>query len=173
MAIQISPEFKKALEEGTDRLDALNEKYSELATGKTTKAVKDMRNLLGAIEVTPLNQGEHVDNVTLVAPKAGDDKGGGLSPEEIKSIAQGTLLHNGLDDTLDILDTKYKVSLSTEELVELVGPDAYKDALKREGEEYRANSISFDQIAQLWNDFGRPPLGEGNWTSISVSSVVS
>lgn len=156
MSILVTPDFMRAFVGSVDRLDELNEKFPELATSSTQTAVEDARRLLGTIEMAAQK------------PKVGK-----LSKEEILAAAARELLQTcGLDDTIEILQSEHRTTLTPKQLVQLVGKHTYIATLRKEARDYQANSISFDQIAQLWNDFGRPPLGDAAWTGRTVSTLI-
>ncbi|MCP3671153.1 MAG: hypothetical protein GY814_12115 [Gammaproteobacteria bacterium] len=54
-------------------------------------------------------------------------------------------------------------------LIKTVGKDAYIAAMRKEVIFLRENGVAFDQIANLWNELGRPGPGSGPWTESSVS----
>jgi len=156
MSILVTPEFMRAFVGGVDRLDDLNQRFPKLATSQTEQSVEDARRLLGTIEMA-----------------AQEIKERGPSKEEaLAKAARELLLQCGLDDTLEIIQSEHRTTLSPKQLVHLVGNHSYIAALRKEAQDYRANAISFDQIAELWNDFGRPPLGDAAWTARTVSSLI-
>lgn len=156
MSILVTPEFMRAFVGNVDRLDALNQKFPQLANNATEAAVSEARRLLGAIE--------------MAAHQTKERK---LSKEEVLAAAARELLQQcGLDDTLEILQSEHRTTLTAKQLVQLVGKHAYISALRKEARDYRANAISYDQIADLWNDFGRPPLGDAAWTGRTVSTLI-
>jgi hypothetical protein len=166
MSILVTPDFMRALTGGVDRLDHLNTGYPQLASGFTRDTVERLRRLLGAIEVVPPKDSGG-GSVTL--ERAGLKEKGEES--ELANAARELLLEHNLDDALEIMQTNHQADLTLEGLVDLVGREAYIGALQREIEEYQANAISIDQVAELWNDFGRPPLGGESWNTISVSAL--
>jgi hypothetical protein len=141
---------------GVDRLDELNQRFKKLATSQTEQSVEEARRLLGTIEMA-----------------AQEIKERGPSQEEaLANAARELLLQCGLDDTLEIIQSEHRTTLSPKQLVHLVGNHSYIAALRKEANDYRSNAISFEQISELWNDFGRPPLGDAAWTPRTVASLI-
>jgi hypothetical protein len=166
MSILVPPDFLRALTDSVDLLDGLNTRHPNLASTFTKETVVRLRRLLGTIEV--VNKESHSGSVTLerAQPK---EKG---EESELANAARELLQEHSLDDALEILQKERQADLTLAGMVDLVGKEAYIGALQREIADYRANAISIDQIAELWNDFGRPPLGDAAWNSISVSALM-
>lgn len=167
MSVLVPPDFLRALTGGVDRLDELNTRYPDLASSFTQETVTKLRRLLGSIEVISKDENRG-GSVTL---GQADPKSSG-EDSELADAARELLLGHTLDDALEILQGEHgKADLTLQGLVDLVGRDAYVGALQREIADYKANAISIDQVAELWNDFGRPPLGDAAWNTISVSAL--
>lgn len=76
------------------------------------------------------------------------------------------------EDVIDALREQHGAEITLNQLVQLVGDQAYRDALSREAAEYQMNRISPDQTAQLWNDAARPAPGGGLWTAKKVNALL-
>ena len=90
-----------------------------------------------------------------------------------KALALTLLQENSLEEVLDILHSEHRIECTLAQLVELVGHAAYTAALKVEAKQLAANAISYEQVAGLWNDLGRPALGADRWSGQSVSILVT
>ena len=148
-------DLKKAIEEGVDRLDTLNTKYPNLADDYTRETVERMRR--GNLVYTPPTDG------------AGGEEDAGMLAE----IARELVSSHGLDDAIDILLSEHQTTLNLLQLANLIGRKAYRAALLQEAAVYQDNLVSLEQMAQLWNEFSRPPLlGESTWTAKSISILI-
>ncbi|PLY15009.1 MAG: hypothetical protein C0631_07710 [Sedimenticola sp.] len=154
-----------------DRLDQLNAKFPNLTRDDLRESVEYWRKNrpVGSIEIIapqPRARSE-VELVARVPESEAED-----NRDRICRIAIELLQSNGLEDTLDILDSEYKVELTIKNLIVLVGKQVYVKALRRDALLLKENAISFDQIADLWNDLDRPAFGGASWTSRSVSTLL-
>ncbi len=161
--------FYKALEEGADLLDRLNETYPDLADDFTQNSVEEFRRKSVSLH-NHQNQAAEIST----SKQLFTEETASTNPAEQKRIetAQELLAIHSLDDVLDILQTEHGTTLDLPQLASLVGNSAYTDALRREAREFQSNAISLPQIAQLWKDFGRPPIGDTEWTVSSVSMIL-
>jgi hypothetical protein len=57
-------------------------------------------------------------------------------------------------------------------LLDLCGREKYIDALRREATELKANSISPEQTADLWNMANKPAIGGEHWNAKAVSVLM-
>ncbi len=146
----------EAVDNCAERLHHLNQNYPLLATPASLEGVQHWRQ----------RRAHH--RLRHKVPPAELPEG-----PNIRAITLDLLQHNGLEDTLDILLDKHDVDLSLPKLIHLVGKEAYIAALKREAALLLANAISYEQIANLWNDLDRPALGGASWSPRSVSVLAS
>ena len=83
------------------------------------------------------------------------------------------LEQHSLEETAEILLIEHGAEYSLPRLVQLVGQPAYVAALRAEARQLSENAISYQQIAGLWNDLRRPPLGADRWSEQSVTMLAS
>lgn len=140
-----------------DRLEELNNQFADLASDSTRKSVESWRNLKEAVYFDYTESSK--------APAEGPD---------IKAIAVDLLENqgHGLEDVIDLLMSDHKVEIDIRGLAQLIGKQVYIAALRRDAADLLDNSISFNQIASLWNDLDRPAFGGENWTGRNVSILV-
>jgi hypothetical protein len=154
-----SSELELAIDACADRLDFLNQTFSSLATPTTLRGVELWRQC--RIK-SPVTQSEALLQTEEQQPAV-----------DLKSIAIGLLTKHSLEDVLDLLAANYSSEMTLPELIHLIGRQQYLIALKRELNELLKNAISFEQIATLWNDLGRPSFGSPTWTSRAISLLAS
>ena len=152
-----------------DRLNELNDRFPELSSIEMKESVDFWRRVRpkGSIEVVEPPKSDMMPVEIEVAEKPTQEE----NREKVRRIAMDLLRSNGLEDTLDILRSEYKVDLTIKNLIVLVGKKEYIDALRQDGQMLHDNAISFDQIADLWNDLERPAFGGEFWTSRTVSML--
>ncbi|VAX11447.1 hypothetical protein MNBD_GAMMA26-2516 [hydrothermal vent metagenome] len=163
--------FLKALSEGAEQLDRLNNTFPSLANNFTRNTVEEFRR-------RPIKLEQHFmvekscSSIGINNPAKPDVSDTDNEDQELTNIIHELLVIHGLEDVLDILQTKHQSTLNMVQLVNLAGPKAYIQALRREAREFQANAISVEQVAQLWKDFGRPTLDNSAWTANSVSMLL-
>ena len=91
---------------------------------------------------------------------------------DVKQLAIGLLADHGLEDVVDILLSKHRIELTSAQLVDLIGYEHYAPALRRDLGLLRENAVSYEQVAKLWTDLGRPALGGAEWNAKGVSALV-
>ncbi|MCW8906973.1 MAG: hypothetical protein OQL28_06970 [Sedimenticola sp.] len=140
-----------------DRLEELNSQFTDLASDSTRQSVESWRNLKESVLF------DHTE--ASKTPAEGPD---------IKAIAIDLLENqgHGLEDVIDLLMSDHSVEIDIKGLAQLIGKEAYIAALRRDAADLLSNSISYNQIASLWNDLDRPAFGGENWTGRSVSILV-
>lgn len=148
-----------AIDACADRLDFLNQTFSTLATPTTLRGVELWRQYRTR---PPVAQSEAL-------PQTEEQQ----SAVDLKSIAIELLKKHSLEDVLDLLATDYSCEMTLPELIHLIGRQQYLIALKRELKELMKNAISFEQVATLWNDLGRPSFGSPTWTSRAISLLAN
>ena len=87
----------------------------------------------------------------------------------LDKLSAELLENNSIEDVLDILLKDHGIDIPEQKLIKSVGKDAYLTALRKEVVFLRENALSFSQIAELWNELGRPGLNGGIWTEANVS----
>ncbi|MES9904744.1 MAG: hypothetical protein ABW168_18965 [Sedimenticola sp.] len=93
--------------------------------------------------------------------------------QRIRELTIELLGENSIEDTLDILFSKYKAAITPEELVHMIGLNLYLSELRRDAGALVTNAVSYNQIATLWNDLGRPALGgHPKWSGRNVSILI-
>lgn len=148
--------FIEALNEGADQLDSLNKQFPELASDFTIETVEEFRH--HAIE--------------LAQDCSEPEKHLAAEDNKLVDTIRELLAIHSFEDVLDILETEHGTTLDMVQLVNIIGNNAYITALRLEAHKFQSNAISLKQIAQLWKDFGRPPLGDTSWTAKNVSLLL-
>lgn len=140
-----------------DRLEALNARFSHLATDSTRESVEAWRRVKEQVEFDQTVDKKEVD-----------------SGPDVKSIAVTLLETQGhsLEDVIDILLSDHDIEITIDGLAQAIGKQVYIAALRKDARDLLGNAISYAQIANLWNDLDRPALGGENWTARSVSILV-
>ncbi len=159
-------DFYTALEEGANHLDRLNQTYPNLASDFTRDAVEAFRRI--PIELQQTHEKE--THSTTTSKQDFTEKE--INDQKLIETTQALLAIHSFDDVLEILQTEHGVTLNLAQLVNLAGNNIYIVALRREAQEFQANAISLPQIAQLWSDLERPPIGDSGWTTTSVSIIL-
>jgi hypothetical protein len=80
--------------------------------------------------------------------------------------------NNHTDDVLDMLIAEFNRDIDYYGLMDLCGRDKYIGALRREAIELKANAISPEQTADLWNSVGKPAVGGEQWNATAVSVLM-
>jgi hypothetical protein len=145
----------KALDECADHLERLYKEYPQLSSEILHRAVDDWRNRKSELKI---DYGQGNPGVQL-----GEDLG---------KMAKELLHENSLEDVQEIMREEHGHDLSTQQLVRIIGHDTYVENLKQEVLFMQDNSISYNQIAKLWNDLERPALGDDSWDAEAVSRLV-
>lgn len=144
----------ESVEACAERLDQLNKQYAHLATESTHESVESWKRVREHILLENAQARAAVATVKVQATELLEKAG------------------HSLEEVIDILKVEQGVSVDIPGLVKAVGKAAYITALRREAVELQANSISFSQVARLWNDLNRPALGGESWTARTVSILV-
>ena len=147
----------EAVDACADQLDRLNNQFPNLAGKSTRESVIHWRNRKIQVRLHQTH---------------GDKGAKGNRNDDVKKLAMKLLENNGLEDTLDILLAKHQKDLTLPKLIHLIGKGEYIVALRKDAGLLLDNAISYDQIAQLWNDLDRPAMGSPKWSGRSVSILV-
>jgi len=147
-----------AVDACADLLEGLNQRRPDLADETSRQGVELWRNRK---LVTPGKPFE--DEV---------DRGSDSGDVDLAALITKLLATNGIEDALDILEAEHETSLTIEQMIEVAGKEPYIDALRRDAAELSENQISYNQIASLWNDLGRPAMGGIKWNSRGVSILI-
>lgn len=95
-----------------------------------------------------------------------------MAEDEALSAAAAELLESHqMEDVMEMLAKQFSTDVDYERLIALVGKDRYISALRHEASELKMNSISFDQMVDLWNGMGKPSLGGDRWNTQSISML--
>jgi len=169
MANESMADFLEALEEGANLLDRLNKAHPDLADNFTHETVEEFRRTHVFLHESK-EPNSHISTIKQAPVETSVDTD--QQDQKLIKTTQELLAIHGFDDVLDILQTKHGITLNLVQLVNLVGNSAYITALRREALEFQSNAISLPQMAQLWADFGRPPIGDTAWTASTVSRIL-
>ena len=143
-----------ALDECADHLERLNREYPHLASRWSEQSVDDWRN----------RKSELLLNYTLEQKDRSTES-------DLGRLATKLLEENSLEDVQEIMREQHGEELSIQQLVRVVGRGTYLHNLKHEVLFMRENSISFAQIASLWNELERPAFGGDRWDAESVAML--
>ena len=163
MGIEQRDRLQQALDACAERLDSLNRSYPELASPISQGAVEQWHQTKVSLGLNP-GPCEDLES---------QDKNSDDSLHEARKRAIELLESNGLEEVQDILQTEHALTLNMPKLVQLIGNTAYRGALKKDAELMLHNAITYEQIANLWNDLERPAFGAPDWNPRSVSVLLS
>ncbi len=150
--MQVNGDIIAALDECADRLERLYREYPQLASEILHKAVDEWRNRM-TIDYSKEQLGVSARN-------------------DLGKLAKELLQDNSLEDVRSIMREDHGHDLSTQQLVRIIGHDTYMHNLKQEVLFMQDNSISYSQIAKLWNELERPAFGRSSWDAESVSRLI-
>lgn len=153
----------QALDACAERLESLNQSFPDLASSVSEDAVKQWNR-------TKISLGMNLE------PSDDSDSREENSEDsfhEARLLAIELLESNGLEEALDILRTEHALTLDMKQLVHLIGDTAYRGALQKDGKQMLENAITYEQIANLWNDLERPAIEAANWNPLNVSVLMS
>ena len=77
-----------------------------------------------------------------------------------------------MEDVMEMLAEQFSIDMDYPRLIGLIGQSRYRHALRHESRELQNNSISFEQMANLWNSLGKPAVGGDRWTAHVISMLV-
>lgn len=192
-------QLKRIAQEAIEHLDDLNLKHPNLASDTSVEAVEKWRKKIiehegskneihthtSSLEVTEKEEIGYNSSLKIITPgissqqatdnssNAAIDKSKPLSDKKaaLKEHALGLFKKYDFEDVLDKMASHHDGNLNGIQLVELVGPSAYYEALKREIAVFSSNAITNDQAANLWNSLGRPSLYGGAWNGSDISKL--
>ncbi len=75
------------------------------------------------------------------------------------------------EEVLDVLKSEHNLECDLNGLIHLAGTEAYYQSLKNEGALLSQNKISYEQMADLWNDAKRPAPGKPFWDAIVIKAL--
>ncbi len=155
-----------------DRLDRLNQLFPDLATPVTLDGVsmwqETKKRADEKVEAGSSGQPDaqvEIPQQELVQPPVEE-------PIDLRKACLELLQNNGLEDVQDILSQERGIDLPMHELVDTIGKELYIAVLKRDVKQLSENAISYDQIANLWNELGRPALSGPTWSGRSISVLI-
>jgi hypothetical protein len=163
--VKPTDELIDALDACADHLEKLNAKFPKLACDVTHEGVENWRKRQVHFSINY----EEKDHGAPIELGAGDVIETEAETEDLGELARELLEANNVDDVVDVLTQDYDPDMSVSKLIELVGNGSYVAALKREVSFLEENAVTFEQIAELWNQLDRPALGGDKWTARSVS----
>jgi hypothetical protein len=146
----------EALQACADQLERLNKSYPKLACDASHAGVQQWQERKGEIhlEMQEIQKRQGVEMVV--------DTG---------KIAKELLVSHSIEETLDLLLQDHGVEMDVKTLVKMVGKQPYIGSLKKEVGFLHNNGISNEQIAELWNELGRPGPSGADWTKETVTLV--
>ena len=147
----------EAVEACADNLERLNMIFPNLATDDTKESVEEWKRNKDRVVFDQTEPAKPESSVETL---------------DIKALSLDLLGENELEDVIEILSEVHKIDLTMVEFVDAIGSELYLDALRRDARSLIANSISYSQVANLWNDLERPCMGADRWESRGVSVLV-
>jgi hypothetical protein len=139
------------------RLDELNARYPNLASSVSKEGVEQWRQR----QIRILDQ-------TKEKPDSQDQP----AAPDTKRLAVGLLADHGLEEVVGILLSQHQIEITMLELVDVIGHENYAPALRKDLGLLMENAVSYEQVAKLWRDLGRPALGGPEWNAQSVSALI-
>lgn len=134
-------------------INRFNDNFPDLSSGDTRDVVPLVRQRLKDISLRlPPKDAEFAD---------------------LGEVCAGLLQEMSPEAVLEQLRREHNIGLDHAQLIQLTGESAYASALTREAREFAENRISPDQMAQLWNDAGRPAPGGGLWSAGKVEDLIA
>lgn len=135
-----------------DVIERFNSRFPTLSTEST--------------RIAPSHARRHLKGMEL-------DIGRSKELARIGDIACELLKEYPPEDVLEILARDHDVEWDLVALIEVAGAQAYTDALAAEAGEMQANRILPEQLAQVWNDLGRPAPGGGLWNKRKIEELLN
>jgi len=132
-------------------IERFNQRFPRLSTQNTLDVVPLVRQRLREISLRMPENDEPIDPGALLGQLLEE-----MSPE----------------DAIVALRRRTGQAIDLRELISLAGEEAYSAALAREAEDFRSNSISPEQTAQIWNESGRPLPGGGIWSGKRIQEML-
>jgi len=132
-------------------IERFNQRFPRLSTQNTLDVVPLVRQRLREISLRMPENDEPIDPGELLGQLLEE-----MSPE----------------DAIVALRRRTGQAIDLRELISLAGEEAYSAALAREAEDFRSNSISPEQTAQIWNESGRPLPGGGLWSGKRIQEML-
>jgi hypothetical protein len=135
-----------------DAIARFNERFPQLASAETRNVVPLVRQRLNDIELRMPEKAAPPDHAATAAALLG-----AMAPEAV----------------IETLADRHGLALDLKQLVQLAGEKPYAGALQREARILELNRISPEQVAQLWNDAGRPVPGGGLWNAQRIGAMLT
>lgn len=172
----------------TDLVEQFNEKRAHLNTPITEAVVARVRERIREMELNMGGEGSLKAAAALAAEleaaeaeaRRGDNEivppkdGKHRLPKEAFTDATRQLLESmPLEDALRMLKEDYGENIAIRDLVAMVGTETYQTALARDARDMRANMITPDQIALLWNESGIARPTGGLWTERDIVELTA
>ena len=143
----------EVLNTSADVLEQLNEKYPHLATEFSHEIIpllrKRLTDCIGDVKPPPAKEAHLVEYLT----------------EKLEADV----------DPLDIIELAQKekdVEMTLEDLVYLVGEEAYMAAMTRQAMIFHENKLSPEQVSSLWNEAHYPAPGKQHWTKKDIMKMI-
>jgi hypothetical protein len=148
-------EVLQSTQSAVDVLRRLNETYPHLASDRSRRTVNEVNHRLKNFLVGVDDPKVHKQQVN------------------IEDVARDLLARHGPEEAMELLMTEHQVSCDLQGLLRMAGVEAYQRSLVRDVHELQANKVGYDQIADLWNEFGRPAPGKPFWDAKSVERMMA
>lgn len=135
----------------TDLVERYNDENPDHASSITIDAVTAVRERLKALQMSlPTSEEETRDPAEVAG-------------ELLKTMPP--------EDVIATLEQEHGVKANMQGLITLVGEEVYVESMRDEANEYIANMITPDQIAELWNELHRPSPNGGLWSEHLVKKT--
>jgi len=133
-------------------LERFNRRRPQLATALTRDLEEEVRRHL-----------RHLEILLPTPPKKGAD---------VVEIARALLQRHTPEEAVERLRSEHGLDCDLNGLVHLAGIDAYLSCLVDEARVLLRNAISPEQIAELWNEGGRPAPGQPFWNPTLIEGIL-
>ncbi len=133
-------------------LEQFNRNRTSLSTEFTQKTEEEVRRRLAKIEV-----------LVPTPPKKTPD---------LTDMARALLLQHTPEEVIDILGSEHNMECDINGLIHLAGTEAYFVSLGNEVQVFSQNAITYEQVADLWNEAKRPSPGRPFWDASSVKALI-
>ena len=174
--MQRNPELERAMDACAERLDFLNQTYPLLTTKMALEGVlrwRQRRTQQVVTEPEEMAEPEEIAQLKGIAQpgEIAQPEQQPVNDRDITALVGGLIGHYSFEEVLDLLLNDHQIELTPAQLANAVGKKQYLNMLKRDVEEMMTHAISYEQIAVLWNDLGRPTISGGEWNSRGISML--
>lgn len=147
-------------------LNRLNNQHPDLATEYTRTTFENVKKRLSHLDIVHATTAPS-GSIEIIPPQQQAKPN-----ESIEDVAERLLASHSPEEVVEILADQYHHQCDIGGVLLMVGQESYERALTREALEMLKNSIGYEQIADLWNDFHRPVAGKPFWDARYIKDMV-